>query len=145
MADGVNVNDDVVRIKTEVTDAGSKVEAVYRLQELDEPPPPGATGSSMTTSSSHPGGRQHARSAGRNHAEGGSAMGADVKGNACEGLLERNAQDMGLVASVHTRHRLMQHTPGPARVDDTAIVRRGLRRLGGGCRVVAGRSPRDGW
>ncbi len=36
MADGVNVNDDVVRIKTEVTDAGSKVEAVYRLQELDE-------------------------------------------------------------------------------------------------------------
>jgi len=39
MADGVNVNDDVVRIKTEVTDAGSKVEAVYRLQELDEPPP----------------------------------------------------------------------------------------------------------
>ncbi|MCA3222983.1 MAG: hypothetical protein ING52_07045 [Burkholderiales bacterium] len=40
MADGVNVNDDVVRIKTEVTDAGSKVEAVYRLQELDEPPRP---------------------------------------------------------------------------------------------------------
>jgi len=32
-----------------------------------------------------------ARSAGRNHAENWSAMGADVKGDAYEGLLERNA------------------------------------------------------
>ena len=145
MADGVNVDDDVVRIKTEVTDAGSKVEAVYRLQELDEFTRARRDGQFDDDFEFSPGGRQRARSAGRNHAEGGSAMGADVKGNACEGLLERNAQDIGLVASVHTRHRLMQHTPGPARVDDTAIVRRGLRRLGGGCRVVAGRSPRDGW
>ncbi len=35
-----------------------------------------------------------ARSAGRNHAENWSAMGADVKGDAYEGLLERNAQDI---------------------------------------------------
>jgi type I restriction enzyme M protein len=35
-----------------------------------------------------------ARSAGRNHAENWSAMGADVKGCAYEGLLERNAQDI---------------------------------------------------
>jgi type I restriction enzyme M protein len=33
-----------------------------------------------------------ARSAGRSHAEDWSAMGADVKGDADEGLLERNAQ-----------------------------------------------------
>ena len=35
-----------------------------------------------------------ARSAGRNHAEDWSALGADVKGDAYEGLLERNAQDI---------------------------------------------------
>jgi type I restriction enzyme M protein len=35
-----------------------------------------------------------ARSASRNHAENWSAMGADVKGDAYEGLLERNAQDI---------------------------------------------------
>lgn len=37
VADGVNVNYDVYRIKTEVTDAGSKVEAGYWLQVLDKP------------------------------------------------------------------------------------------------------------
>ncbi|MBX3717036.1 MAG: DEAD/DEAH box helicase family protein [Burkholderiales bacterium] len=37
VADGVNVNYDVYRIKTEVTEAGSKVEAGYWLQVLDKP------------------------------------------------------------------------------------------------------------
>jgi type I restriction enzyme R subunit len=37
VADGVNVNYDVYRIKTEVTDAGSRVEAGYWLQVLDKP------------------------------------------------------------------------------------------------------------
>ncbi|MBL8540958.1 MAG: DEAD/DEAH box helicase family protein, partial [Betaproteobacteria bacterium] len=37
VADGVNVNYDVYRIKTEVTDAGSTVEAGYWLQVLDKP------------------------------------------------------------------------------------------------------------
>jgi len=37
VADGVNVNYDVYRIKTEVTAAGSKVEAGYWLQVLDKP------------------------------------------------------------------------------------------------------------
>jgi len=36
VADGVNVNYDVYRIKTEVTEAGSKVEAGYWLQVLDK-------------------------------------------------------------------------------------------------------------
>ncbi len=37
VADGVNVNYDVYRIKTEVTEAGSRVEAGYWLQVLDKP------------------------------------------------------------------------------------------------------------
>ncbi|MEF8729034.1 MAG: type I restriction-modification enzyme R subunit C-terminal domain-containing protein [Accumulibacter sp.] len=37
VADGVNVNYDVYRIKTEVTEAGSTVEAGYWLQVLDKP------------------------------------------------------------------------------------------------------------
>jgi len=37
VADGVNVNYDVYRIKTEVTEAGSKVEAGYWLQVMDKP------------------------------------------------------------------------------------------------------------
>jgi type I restriction enzyme R subunit len=37
VADGVNVNYDVYRIKTEVTEAGSKVEAGYWVQVLDKP------------------------------------------------------------------------------------------------------------
>lgn len=37
VADGVNVNYDVYRIKTEVTEAGSKVEAGYWRQVLDKP------------------------------------------------------------------------------------------------------------
>jgi type I restriction enzyme R subunit len=37
VADGVNVNYDVYRIKTEVTEAGSKVEAGYWLQVPDKP------------------------------------------------------------------------------------------------------------
>ncbi|MFO1192316.1 MAG: type I restriction-modification enzyme R subunit C-terminal domain-containing protein [Rhodoferax sp.] len=37
VADGVNVNYDVYRIRTEVTEAGSKVEAGYWLQVLDKP------------------------------------------------------------------------------------------------------------
>lgn len=37
VADGVNVNYDDYRIKTEVTEAGSKVEAGYWLQVLDKP------------------------------------------------------------------------------------------------------------
>ena len=37
VADGVNLNYDVYRIKTEVTEAGSKVEAGYWLQVLDKP------------------------------------------------------------------------------------------------------------
>jgi type I restriction enzyme R subunit len=37
VADGVNVNYDVYRIKTEVTEAGSTVEAGYWLQLLDKP------------------------------------------------------------------------------------------------------------
>lgn len=37
VADGVNVNYDVYRIRTEVTDAGSKVEAGFWLQVLDKP------------------------------------------------------------------------------------------------------------
>ncbi|HET7260382.1 MAG TPA: DEAD/DEAH box helicase family protein, partial [Casimicrobiaceae bacterium] len=37
VADGVNVNYDVYRIRTEVTDAGSKVEAGYWLEVLDKP------------------------------------------------------------------------------------------------------------
>jgi type I restriction enzyme R subunit len=37
VADGVNVNYDVYRIKTDVTEAGSKVEAGYWLQVLDKP------------------------------------------------------------------------------------------------------------
>ncbi|MBX3673101.1 MAG: DEAD/DEAH box helicase family protein [Burkholderiales bacterium] len=37
VADGVNVNYDVYRIKTEVTEAGGKVEAGYWLQVLDKP------------------------------------------------------------------------------------------------------------
>jgi len=37
VADGVNVNYDVYRIKTEVTEAGSKLEAGYWLQVLDKP------------------------------------------------------------------------------------------------------------
>jgi type I restriction enzyme R subunit len=37
VADGVNVNYDVYRIKTEVTEAGAKVEAGYWLQVLDKP------------------------------------------------------------------------------------------------------------
>ena len=37
VADGVNVNYDVYRIRTEVSEAGSKVEAGYWLQVLDKP------------------------------------------------------------------------------------------------------------
>lgn len=37
VADGVNVNYDVYRIRTEVTEAGGKVEAGYWLQVLDKP------------------------------------------------------------------------------------------------------------
>jgi len=37
VADGVNVNYDVYRVKTEVTEAGGKVEAGYWLQVLDKP------------------------------------------------------------------------------------------------------------
>jgi type I restriction enzyme R subunit len=37
VADGVNVNYDVYRIRTEVTEAGSTVEAGYWLQVLDKP------------------------------------------------------------------------------------------------------------
>jgi type I restriction enzyme R subunit len=37
VADGVNVNYDVYRIKTEVTEAGATVEAGYWLQVLDKP------------------------------------------------------------------------------------------------------------
>ncbi len=37
VADGVNVNYDVYRIRTEVTEAGSRVEAGYWLQVLDKP------------------------------------------------------------------------------------------------------------
>jgi type I restriction enzyme R subunit len=37
VADGVNVNYDVYRIKTEVTEAGSKVEAGFWVQVLDKP------------------------------------------------------------------------------------------------------------
>ncbi|MCA3215237.1 MAG: DEAD/DEAH box helicase family protein [Burkholderiales bacterium] len=37
VADGVNVNYDVYRIKTEVTEAGSRVEAGFWLQVLDKP------------------------------------------------------------------------------------------------------------
>jgi type I restriction enzyme R subunit len=37
VADGVNVNYDVYRIKTEVTEAGSRVESGYWLQVLDKP------------------------------------------------------------------------------------------------------------
>jgi type I restriction enzyme R subunit len=37
VADGVNVNYDVYRIRTEVTDSGSRVEAGYWLQVLDKP------------------------------------------------------------------------------------------------------------
>jgi type I restriction enzyme R subunit len=37
VADGVNVNYDVYRIKTEVTEAGSRVEAGYWLRVLDKP------------------------------------------------------------------------------------------------------------
>jgi type I restriction enzyme R subunit len=37
VADGVNVNYDVYRIRTEVTEAGAKVEAGYWLQVLDKP------------------------------------------------------------------------------------------------------------
>jgi type I restriction enzyme R subunit len=37
VADGVNVNYDVYRIRTEVTEAGSKVESGYWLQVLDKP------------------------------------------------------------------------------------------------------------
>jgi type I restriction enzyme R subunit len=37
VADGVNVNYDVYRIKTSVTEAGSKVEAGYWLQVMDKP------------------------------------------------------------------------------------------------------------
>jgi type I restriction enzyme R subunit len=40
VADGVNVNYDVYRIRTEVTEAGSKVEAGYWLQVRDAPPAP---------------------------------------------------------------------------------------------------------
>ena len=38
VADGVNVNYDVYRIRTEVTEAGSKVEAGYWVQVMERDP-----------------------------------------------------------------------------------------------------------
>jgi type I restriction enzyme R subunit len=54
VADGVNVNYDVYRIRTEVTEAGSKVEAGYWVQVMDATPAAAATGSSTRISTTTP-------------------------------------------------------------------------------------------